>query len=154
MSENDDLKERVQKFQTLSLPGQGMSMHMGTSYLVNDLWREVLRLREDGYRLTQKLAQAQVDLEVKQGLLDDAIRKGLQLCEQNGTLLMEAHTRDAEIAEARRRLEELENAEYVYRSDHDVIGDGDIRTGHSWDHMRHSGDRARAFLAAKAERKS
>ena len=91
MSENDDLKERVQKFQTLSLPGQGMSMHMGTSYLVNDLWREVLRLREDGYRLTQKLAQAQVDLEVKQGLLDDAIRKGLQLCEQNGTLLMDDH---------------------------------------------------------------
>jgi predicted nuclease with TOPRIM domain len=100
------------------------------------------------------LATLRTDLQVKQSLLDEAIRKGLQLCEQNGTLLMEAHTRDAEIAEARRRLEELENAEYVYRSDHDVIGDGDIRTGHSWDHMRHSGDRARAFLAAKAERKS
>jgi len=97
--------------------------------------------------LAQKeLAQLRADLEIKQSLLDESIRKGLQLCEQNGTLLMEAHTRDAEIAEARRRLEELENAEYIYRSDHDVLGDGDIRTGHSWDHMRHSGDRARAFL--------
>lgn len=40
-----DLKERVDKFNGLSLPGQPMAMHMGTSYLVNDLWREVQRLR-------------------------------------------------------------------------------------------------------------
>lgn len=41
----DDLENRVQQFITLSLPGQPMSMHMGTSRLVNDLWREVQRLR-------------------------------------------------------------------------------------------------------------
>ena len=119
MSENDDLKERVQKFQTLSLPGQGMSMHMGPSYLVNDLWREVLRLREDGYRLTQKLAQAQVDLEVKQGLLDDAIRKGLQLCEQNGTLLMEAHKAHEELIKAEQMvLLALGDNEHGWKKEH------------------------------------
>ena len=42
----EDLEERVHKFKTLSLPGQPMSMHLGTSYLVSDLWREVQRLRE------------------------------------------------------------------------------------------------------------
>ena len=33
------LAERVQKFQCMELPGQPMMMHMGTSYLVGDLWR-------------------------------------------------------------------------------------------------------------------
>jgi len=46
MDDIDELKSRIEQFNSLSLPGQGMSMHMGTSYLVNDLWREVLRLRE------------------------------------------------------------------------------------------------------------
>lgn len=45
MSEKDDLETRVQQFRTMSLPGQPMGMHMGTSYLVNDLWREVQHLR-------------------------------------------------------------------------------------------------------------
>lgn len=43
----DDLKERVDQFNTMSLPGQPVMMHMGTSYLVNDLWREVQRLRTE-----------------------------------------------------------------------------------------------------------
>ena len=45
MSEKDDLQDRVEKFRALELPGQPMGMHMGTSYLVNDLWREVQHLR-------------------------------------------------------------------------------------------------------------
>ena len=40
-----DLEERVSQFNSLTLPGQPMAMHMGTSYLVNDLWKEVQRLR-------------------------------------------------------------------------------------------------------------
>jgi len=39
-----DLKERIDKFMLLQLPGQPMAMHMGTSYLVNDLWRELQRV--------------------------------------------------------------------------------------------------------------
>jgi hypothetical protein len=35
----EDLKRRVDQFNMLELPGQPMMMHMGTSYLVNDLWR-------------------------------------------------------------------------------------------------------------------
>ena len=38
------LKERVEAFATMQLPGQPPMMHMGTSYLVNDLWREIQRL--------------------------------------------------------------------------------------------------------------
>lgn len=39
------LKDRVHLFNSLSLPGQPLTMHMGTSYLVNDLWNEVKRLQ-------------------------------------------------------------------------------------------------------------
>jgi len=42
----DELEKRVQQFKSLSLPGQPMSMHMGTLVLVNDLWREIQRLRQ------------------------------------------------------------------------------------------------------------
>jgi len=42
----ENLDERVKKFNLNQLPGQPMGMHMGTMYLVNDLWREVQRLRE------------------------------------------------------------------------------------------------------------
>ena len=44
---NADLQDRVRQFMTMSLPGQPMMMHMGTSYLVNDLAAEVLRLRAE-----------------------------------------------------------------------------------------------------------
>lgn len=70
MSENDDLKERVQQFQTLRLPGQGMSMHMGTSYLVSDLWREVTKLRaeNEGHKIIE--AQQEAKLEEARQLLE------------------------------------------------------------------------------------
>ncbi len=42
----DKLKEKVNHFRTMSLPGQPLMMHMGTSHLVDELWMEVLRLRE------------------------------------------------------------------------------------------------------------
>lgn len=45
-----DLQSRVELFNTLQLPGQGMSMHMGTSYLVNDLWRTVERLEKERFK--------------------------------------------------------------------------------------------------------
>ncbi len=38
------LKERVDAFALMELPGQPRMMHMGTSYLINDLWREIQRL--------------------------------------------------------------------------------------------------------------
>jgi hypothetical protein len=42
----NDLEKRVRQFHCLELPGQPQGMHMGTSYLVGDLWSEVQRLRE------------------------------------------------------------------------------------------------------------
>ncbi len=33
-----DLKDRVMKFGLMELPGQPQGMHMGTSYLINDLY--------------------------------------------------------------------------------------------------------------------
>lgn len=41
----DDLEKRVNQYNTFSLPGQPIGCHMGTSYLINDLWTEVKRLR-------------------------------------------------------------------------------------------------------------
>lgn len=50
----ESLESRVTQFRCLELPGQPMSTHMGTSYLVNDLWSkvkeqaaEIERLRSD-----------------------------------------------------------------------------------------------------------
>lgn len=34
-----DLKRRVEQFGRFELPGQPIAMHMGTSYLIGDLWR-------------------------------------------------------------------------------------------------------------------
>ena len=42
----EDLEKRVLQFNSMQLPGQPMGMHMGTSYLVNDLWREVNGLKK------------------------------------------------------------------------------------------------------------
>lgn len=47
----DDLEKRVNDFNSLCLPGQPMAMHMGTNYLVNDLWREVKRLRSNAQNM-------------------------------------------------------------------------------------------------------
>jgi len=41
------LEERVNQFHLLQLPGQPMGMHMGTSYLVSDLWRRVKELERE-----------------------------------------------------------------------------------------------------------
>ena len=38
------LKGRVEAFRLLQLPGQPQGMHMGTAYLVNDLWGRVQEL--------------------------------------------------------------------------------------------------------------
>jgi len=45
MTGDPDLESRVRKFHAMELPGQPMVMHMGTIYLVSDLWTEVQRLR-------------------------------------------------------------------------------------------------------------
>lgn len=45
--EQKSLKSRVEDFNALRLPGQMPMMHMGTLYLVNDLWREIERLQKE-----------------------------------------------------------------------------------------------------------
>ena len=40
-----ELEGRVHAFNSLELPGQPKMMHMGTSYLINELWAEVKNLR-------------------------------------------------------------------------------------------------------------
>lgn len=42
-----DLLDRVAKFNMLQLPGQPMGMHMGTSYLISDLWTTVQALKSN-----------------------------------------------------------------------------------------------------------
>jgi hypothetical protein len=55
------LEERIALFRSLRLPGQPHSMHMGTAYLVEDLWREVRRLRA----LIQPLGPEMKCLEIR-----------------------------------------------------------------------------------------
>lgn len=44
MPDDKTLKDRVDDFHLMRLPGQSPMMHMGTSYLISDLWREIERL--------------------------------------------------------------------------------------------------------------
>ena len=41
----DDLEKKVKQFERHELPGQPSAVHMGTFYLVNDLWAEIKKLR-------------------------------------------------------------------------------------------------------------
>ena len=49
------LQERVNLFNQMALPGQPLGMHMGTSYLVNDLARENKRLAAENAELREAL---------------------------------------------------------------------------------------------------
>jgi hypothetical protein len=62
----DDLEKRVQDFNLFALPGQVPIMHMGTSYLVNDLWREVQRLRDELRFLKNIKGSSVIDDAVKE----------------------------------------------------------------------------------------
>ena len=44
-------------------------------------------------------------------------------------------------------LDELQDAEKIYRMCHDIDGDGHMNTGRAWDRMRRAGQRAREALA-------
>ena len=52
--EIEELREKVLQFNLLKLPGQPMCMHMGTSYLVNDLWSRVQQLEREKADLQQE----------------------------------------------------------------------------------------------------
>lgn len=54
----ESLESRVTQFRCLELPGQPMSMHMGTSYLVNDLWGRVKEQAAEIERLNKGWAGA------------------------------------------------------------------------------------------------
>lgn len=66
------LDERVMAFELLELPGQPPMMHMGTAYLVNDLWAEIKRLQTRTERLEKALHEAVEDIQ-------DAMSHGLAL---------------------------------------------------------------------------
>jgi hypothetical protein len=59
----ESLEDRVTQFRCLELPGQPMSMHMGTSYLVNDLWNKVKEQAAEIERLRTASKQALVALD-------------------------------------------------------------------------------------------
>ena len=70
-----------------------------------DQWKKTSRIFEDGLSEASKEVLAlNTDLEIKQYLLDEAIRKGLQLCEQNGDLLMQLAAAKADNDEDRKSV--------------------------------------------------
>jgi hypothetical protein len=60
----DDLADRVTQFQCMELPGQPQMAHMGTTYLVMDLWRALRAERERAEK-----AEAQRDTAYRAGWL-------------------------------------------------------------------------------------
>ncbi|MEW8120045.1 MAG: hypothetical protein AB2792_23030 [Candidatus Thiodiazotropha sp.] len=83
---DDNLETRVRKFNCMELPGQPLGMHMGTSYLVNDLWREVQKLKEEspsdpaGYDdLVKKLQQRVVALTIELSRHKEAIHNYMSM---------------------------------------------------------------------------
>jgi len=63
------LKDRVLLFHLMQLPGQPQMMHMGTSYLVNDLAAEITRLTaalQKRRPFSDELAQKIIDVQVKE----------------------------------------------------------------------------------------
>ena len=60
MSEKLPLENRTQVFLSLDLPGQLPVVHLGTLYLVLDLWEEVKKLRAEIILLHEKLQQAEL----------------------------------------------------------------------------------------------
>lgn len=96
----DDLEQRVRLFETLQLPGQPRMMHMGTGYLVGDLWEAVRELRDerDEYRQfwqnlsNESRSSAQLIDELKADIADRCAR---------------SREREREIAELRAKVERL-----------------------------------------------
>ena len=79
-----DLKDRVEKFLCLELPGQPMGMHMGTFYLVQDLWKEVKERRADVARL-QDIVQGR---EAIDKLNTDQMQRDTKLIKRLGVDVM------------------------------------------------------------------
>ena len=67
--EETSFEERDYQFNTLKLPGQPMSIHMGTSYLVNDLWGEVQKLRKECDQLSTDYRELSVEGSIQNYIL-------------------------------------------------------------------------------------
>lgn len=82
---SNDLEQRVQQYRTFELPGQPMATHMGTSYLINDLWKEVERLRAelDAARRTAEYWKAE---HLAGNAELDALKRNNQYCPMCGSV--------------------------------------------------------------------
>jgi RecB family exonuclease len=95
-----------------------------------------------------ELAALKSELEIKQSLLDEAIRKGMILCEHNGTLLMEAHAMKSRLAEAHAAINKILSVQ-------DGTTDGDAFTTSEGCYSCDEKDEiARAFIADKQEKRT
>jgi hypothetical protein len=114
----EQLRKRVMQFKTMSLPGQPMSMHMGTSYLVGDLDKAIaalsaaleaervclinarskLRLREkqsENYKARAEAAEAERDALKEQGEREGASAVDLMIRHMNRWKAAEAKLKEA-----------------------------------------------------------
>jgi len=73
--EEENLDERVEQFIMMKLPGQPIAMHMGTSYLVNDLHKEVKRLRAEVESEMNRATQAEARAQQYRKSLHDLVRE-------------------------------------------------------------------------------
>ena len=58
----EDLEKRTMDFKCLQLPGQPMMGHMGTNYLVNDLYQAMKMLDRENLELQNQIQNLQWEL--------------------------------------------------------------------------------------------
>lgn len=89
MSEAKTLKDRVRAFNLLQLPGQPQGMHMGTSYLVSDLWRTVEELSE-ALRKASQFVSIAIDWNFEEAEIDGKMTSSRDVLKELDTALAKA----------------------------------------------------------------
>ncbi|CDO34089.1 hypothetical protein [Novosphingobium sp. KN65.2] len=69
----ETLRDRVNQFQRIELPGQPMMMHMGTNYLVRDLWAAVSDLLSTNEQMAERVAELEADAARYRWLRDHSV---------------------------------------------------------------------------------
>lgn len=128
-----------------------------------EILQDALAFDEDRIQhLENEIAQLHIELEEKDydiKVLTNAharLREEIERLKQWGRREIERNAKSeiklrAENTEIQEALQELAKAEYRYRLNHDVEGEGSIEAGRSWDNMRHKGDLARILLTKCSE---
>jgi hypothetical protein len=126
----DELSGRLDQFLTVALPGQPPLMHMGTMYLVMDLWHALTVERE-------RAEKAEAERDEAQHLLIRCVSEGTDGFAGDAVSLEFLRSVPAECAGVKRQRDEARRNLSIARSDghHDGYRDGCIASQHNVDRI-------------------